>query len=109
MSRINTQSLLYDNYFKAICHKSVKHNYIYFYLSMTTCFSLQRPSSGHQYRTFKIGKIQCDYIHKIGSHLSYNSYYNVKMTVYNYTKTISKLSRLVVVTTTVCHFSLQLR
>jgi len=54
MSRINTQSLFYDNYFKAICNKSVKHNYIYFYLSMTTCFGLQRPSSGHQYKTSKI-------------------------------------------------------
>lgn len=43
----------------------------------------------------------------MGSHLSYNIYYNVKITIYNYIKTTSKLSRLVVVTTTVCHFPMQ--
>ena len=29
---------------KPIYHKSVKHNYIYFYLSVTTCCSLHRKT-----------------------------------------------------------------
>jgi len=47
MSRINTQSF-YDNYFKAICHKFVKHNYIYFLLKHDNMFwsakTIIRPS-----------------------------------------------------------------
>jgi len=38
---------------KAICHKSVKHKDFYFYWSMTTCFGLHSPSSGHYYKSFK--------------------------------------------------------
>jgi type IV secretory pathway VirB6-like protein len=38
MSRINTQFLFYDSYFKAICHKSVKYNYIYFLLKHDNMF-----------------------------------------------------------------------
>jgi len=41
-------------FFKRIHNESLQNNHIYFYLSMTACFTLQRPSSGHHYETFKI-------------------------------------------------------
>jgi hypothetical protein len=58
--------------FKTILHKSVKHNYTYFYLSMTTCFGLRRRSSGHCYKTFKIRqKYSANIIHSKGSRMLY--------------------------------------
>jgi len=38
--------------FKPICHKSLQHNQIYIFISNTTRFGRQRPSSDHHYKAF---------------------------------------------------------
>ena len=58
--------------FKTILHKSVKHNHVYFYLSMTTCFGMQRRSTGQHYKTFKIRqKYSTNIIYTKGSRMLY--------------------------------------
>jgi len=60
---------------KAIPHKFVKHNHVYFCLS--TCFDLHhRPSSDHYNKNFK-NNAKCSTIifHSVGSHMCYNSHY----------------------------------
>jgi len=58
--------------FKTILHKSVKHHHIYFYLSISTCFGMQRRSIGQCYKTFKIRqKYSANIIHTKGSRMLY--------------------------------------
>ena len=50
-----------------------------FYLNITTCFGLQRPSSGH-YKNFKNKVKYSSFInHNMGYHTCYNNCNNVKL------------------------------
>jgi len=48
-------------------YRSVKHNHV-FYSGMTTCFGLQKPSSGHRYKNFKMRCHTVQLMHKMRCH-----------------------------------------
>ena len=48
-------------------YRSVKHNHV-FYSGMTTCFGLQKPSSGHRYKNFKMRCHTVQLMHKMRRH-----------------------------------------
>jgi len=63
-----------------LSNQSVKHKHIYLYLSMTRHVSVY--TDHHQATIAKLskqGRIQHNYIHNMGSHMSDSGYYNVKL------------------------------